>query len=204
MAENARVIDSKGTPLGADVVKAWVEEHGDYLYRYCLRHFRDAASAEDLVQETFLAAVRSHESFAGKSAARTWLTSILRNKIIDRIRQQGRHRELSLDALEADKLSHFFDDAEHWRADAGPREWGLDPEQAFQSREFMGVLESCLSKLPEKLRSIFLLREIEDLSREQISEQLSLTATNIGVILHRARLQLRVCLQLNWLEEKKS
>ncbi len=177
---------------------AWVEEHGDYLFRYCLRHFRDEAVAEDLVQETFLGALKSQGAFEGRAQVRTWLTSILRNKIIDRIRQKQRHREIPIEDSQGKDLSQFFDDVEHWIADVGPREWNLSPETALENRQFMVAVEECLGKLPEKLRTVFVLREVDDRDRNEIAEQLSITGNNVGVMLHRARLLLRDCLQGNW------
>ncbi|MFN8390824.1 MAG: sigma-70 family RNA polymerase sigma factor [Bdellovibrionota bacterium] len=182
-------------------MRAWVDEHGDYLFRYTLRHFSDQEVAEDLVQETFLAAVKSARSFAGNSTVRTWLTSILRNKIIDRIRQRTREKQVSFDDVGGDDLSKFFDEHEHWHSAAGPREWGLSPEMVFEQRQFGGVLDGCLKKLPEKFKVIFMLRELDGLTRDEISESFQLSSTNVGVILHRARLLLRDCIQKNWLSE---
>lgn len=180
----------------------WIEEHGDYLFRYCLRHFRDESLAEDLVQETFLGALRSRDCFEGRAKVRTWLTSILRNKIIDRIRELQRRRQVSLEEIGGADVAKFFDDADHWVADSGPRDWSLNPEAALQNREFLQKIEQCLSKLPEKLRLTFVLREMDDLDRDEIAEQLQVTGNNVGVMLHRARLLLRDCLQLNWFQSR--
>ncbi len=183
-------------------LNACVEEHGDYLFRYTLRHFNNHDIAEDLVQETFLAAVRSAHAFAGESSARTWLTAILRNKIFDRIRERTREKQVPLEGVGGEDLSKFFDEQEHWRADTGPRRWGVDPETALGDRQFARIMDDCLQKLPERSKSIFILREMDGLSRDEIAAAIGVTANNIGVMLHRARLLLRDCIQLHWLEGK--
>lgn len=183
-----------------DEVRGWMEEHGDYLFRYALRHFRDTETAEDLLQETFLAATRGQSQFRGQAAARTWLTSILRHKIIDRIRKKNSDRHVSFEDLGEEAIANLFNSDEHWVEEAGPREWGMNPEEACERSEFRGVMQACLEKLPEKFRHIFVMREVDGLSREEISADFGLTTTNIGVILHRARILLRGCLQRNWLE----
>ncbi len=185
------------------ILCGWVEEHGDYLFRYALRHFRNRSDAEELVQEAFLAAVQGVMQFQGTSAARTWLTGILRHKIIDRIRKRQSERATasSASAVDAEEIpAGLFDSQEHWTAGGGPREWNLTPDAAFERKDFYEKLNQCLYKLPEKFRVVFLLRELDGMSRDEIGEQSGLTANNIGVMLHRARLMLRECLQQNWLE----
>lgn len=180
-------------------IQTWVEEHGDYLFRYAVKHFRDHDVAEELVQETFLAATRAQDQFRGESQARTWLTSILRHKIIDRIRKNKAEKLVSYEETGDEAISHHFDDTEHFTGAFGPREWGGGPEALFAQKQFAGILQSCLGKLPERFKQIFLLREVDGLSREEICNQIGITSTNVGVILHRARISLRDCVQRNWL-----
>lgn len=182
----------------------WVEEHSDYLFRCALKHFPDTSAAEEIVQETFVAAVGSIANFKGDSSPRTWLTSILRFKVIDRIRAKTRDNSVSLDEVKDPSLSHYFDEAEHWKSETGPVHWNTQPDALLEQKQLRGILEQCVTKLPERFRNIFLLRELEGLSRDEIAEQLRLSASNIGVILHRARLALRDCLQVHWLADRSS
>ena len=176
----------------------WVVEHGDYLYRYCIKHFYDSSLAEDLIQDTLLAAVTARERFQGGSSVRTWLTGILRHKMIDRMRSTASRPTVSADELGDDQLSRYFDQHDHWRPETGPIHWTLNPEQLFEKKAFTSVLQECLAKVPARLRNVFMLREFDGLSREEICNSLELTPTHVGVMLHRCRIALRDCLQLNW------
>ncbi len=183
-----------------ETVRQWVDEHSDYLFRYARKHFTDQCAAEELVQETFVSAVKAISGFRGDASARTWLTGILRHKIVDRIRSQARNKTVSIDDESERGYDRYFDENEHWRSQTGPIPWNIEPDALMEQRQFMATLDSCLSKLPERFRAVFLLRELDGLSREEISERLELTSTNIGVILYRSRLALRDCLQTNWLK----
>ena len=177
-------------------LESLVEDHYDYLYRYAFRHYRCPDRSEEAVQETFLAATSALERFEGRSSPRTWLTSILRFKILDSLKK-GQSTE-SVDFTDEDDSARLFDEVEHWRTETGPLLWGSPPEFALKQKEFLRVLEHCLGGLPEKVRQIFLLREMDGFSREEICEQTKLTANNVGVILYRARISLQHCLQSNW------
>lgn len=176
-----------------------VDEHYEYLYRYAHRYFRSADKAEELVQETFLAATTALKRFEGGSSPRTWLTSILRHKIMDAMRVKNREQPMDVEALDNKDLD-LFDEVGHWRMDSGPSNWGRSPDSLLKEREFLTILQSCLGKLPQSVRQVFLLREMEGYAREEISENLQLTSSNVGVILHRARLSLQRCLQTNWFQ----
>lgn len=181
-------------------VNEWVNEHGDYLYRFALARLRDTHQAEDVVQETFLAAVKSN-SFSGQSSARTWLTGILKHKIIDMQRKLFKEPTLSdlsqNDDAELD-LDVFFDDSGHW-ADK-PAEWDA-PDEALTQKQFLAILQTCVDKLPKKLASIYLMRDIHETENEEICKDLSITPTNAWVMLYRARMSLRKCLELNWVKD---
>lgn len=179
---------------------SWLDEHGDYLYRYALLQLRDSAAAEDAVQETLLAALTAWERFAGQSSVRTWLTGILKHKILDTFRAQAREPQMQSlhgegeDELEAlDRL--LFDRTEHW-ADP-PHAWG-DPEASLEQQRFWVALQRCLEELPPQLAAAFHLRELAGLETGEICKELNITATNCWVMLHRARLGLQQCLQLRW------
>lgn len=180
------------------------EEHFDYLFRYAIRFCRSETRAEDAVQETFLAAAQAIDRFEGRSSPRTWLTGILRHKLMDSVRKH--HREISTEpeVIEQDLNNRLFDEVEHWRAETGPLLWGSAPDKVLKEKQFLSTLSECLGHLPERVRKIFLLREMEGFSRDEICEQLTITSTNVGVILYRARLTLQQCLQSNWFHRKNA
>lgn len=180
----------------------WVDEHGDYLFRYAIVRLRDEAIAEDCVQETLLSALQALDSYGGKSTERTWLTGILKHKVIDHFRKHS--REVALDPSETD-LSEFDplferDDefTDHWNDYLSPRIWRRSPDEALQENEFFGVLQGCMSKLPERVASVFTLREMNGLETDEICEILSLSQSNFWVMMHRARMALRRCIEINW------
>lgn len=178
-----------------DTTHDWLNEHGDYLYRFALTRLRDPHLAEDVVQETLLAAIKA-PNFAGQSTARTWLTGILKHKIIDTLRRNIREvpaSDLLLD--ESQSMDDFFDETGHWAEQ--PLAWDI-PHAALQQSQFLSVLEACLAKLPTALASIFTMREIEDMENDEICKALNITTTNAWVMLYRARMGLRKCIELNW------
>jgi RNA polymerase sigma-70 factor (ECF subfamily) len=181
--------------------EAWVDEYGDALFRYALFRIQDAQVAEDLVQETFLAAIRGKDSFAGRSSVKTWLFGILKHKIIDHIRKISRERpEENIETI-ADLASKDFDDRGGWNYQ--PSEWTTNPSLLFQQQEFWQILQTCLSELPPRLNQAFTLRELDGLSAKEVRKILGVTPTNGGVMLHRARMRLRECLELRWFGEEK-
>ncbi len=177
----------------------WVDEHGDYLYRYALTRLKNPDVAEDIVQETFMAALKARERFAGQSTERTWLTGILKHKIVDRLRVQYREisaTDLEQDDDEAEGGDPFFDRFDHWKQ--GVSNWKTNPAELLEQSEFWGVLDSCVRNIPDKMRQAFSLRVLDNLSTEEVCKILNVTTTNLNVILHRARLRLRQCLETNW------
>ncbi len=177
-------------------VHNWLEQHSDYLYRFALARLRDPHLAEDVVQETFLAAIKS-PSFAEQSAPRTWLTGILKHKIIDVMRKNVREIAASdlLDDEDAN-VDDFFDDAGKWTDK--PLKWDM-PENALEQKQFLGILQGCMDKLPAKSAQIFMLRDVQETDNEEICKELNISPTNAWVMLYRARLGLRKCLEINWL-----
>ncbi len=179
----------------------WLADHGDYLYRFALARLRDPHQAEDVVQETMLAAVKSN-SYLGQSSPRTWLTGILKHKIIDLLRKQVREIPLAdfvengQDFLDQPEMDEFFTDDGHW-ADK-PQAWGK-PDGELEQKQFFSVLQNCIDKLPKKLSAIFTLRDIEEESNQKICKDLDITPTNAWVMLYRARMSLRKCLEFNWM-----
>jgi RNA polymerase sigma-70 factor (ECF subfamily) len=170
----------------------WVDRHGDYLYRYALARVGHPQAAEDLVQETFLAALRTADTFAGLSSERTWLTGILKHKLIDRLR---RHRADQVVAdLDADDLwlDGLYDRTGHLRS--APGRWGADPAELLQRREFWEAFEQCRTDLPERLREVLSLRLLDDVPAAEVCGALGISAANLWTLLHRARVRLWHCL----------
>lgn len=178
-----------------------VEELGayrDYLCRFALLHLRDRARAEDVVQETLLAAVENRAAFSGKAQIRTWLTGILKHKIMDVFRRQAREGLVEAVPGDDDDLDAQYFDAQnrdHWRA--FPQTWA-DPEQAFEQQRFWEVLDACSRRLPAQTARAFVMRELMGLDTEEICKELGITANNCWVMLYRARMSLRECLEINW------
>ena len=178
-------------------IESELAQYRGYLLRFAQLQLRNEAWAEDAVSETLLAALSRPEAFGNRSQLKTWLVGILKHKVIDILRQ--RQREVSLVDGEGDAAQEL--DGLMFKADghfkSQPADWG-DPEQQLSSRQFFEVLEACTSKLPPAMARVFLMREWLELSSEDICKELNLTATNLYVQLHRARLRLRECLELNW------
>ena len=176
----------------------WLNEHGDYLYRFALARLRDPHLAEDVVQETFLAAIKA-PNFAEQSAPRTWLTGILKHKIIDVMRKNVRETVVSdlVDETEDYNTDDFFDAKGHWLDK--PEIFGM-PESALEQKQFLGILQSCMDKLPSKLATLFMLRDVHETDNDEICKELNITATNAWVMLYRARMGIRKCLEINWVK----
>jgi len=177
----------------------WVEKHADYLYGYAMNRLRNPEVVEELVQETFLAALRARKSFSGRSTERTWLVGILKHKVVDHFRAKVRERPATDIRAWDNTDSDVFDDEGRWRT--RPGDWEINPEKVLESREFQETFQNCLDKLPRRMAQAFALREIDKLSTAEICGILKITPTNLGVLLHRARLKLRDLLSEGWLRE---
>jgi RNA polymerase sigma-70 factor (ECF subfamily) len=179
---------------------AEIESHRPYLMRYALSQLRDAQLAEEAVQEALVAALEGLGSFDGRSALRTWLTSILRFKVIDLQRRAVAERALQpLDeeaaGADEDWMDDFFDGSGHWRE--APHAWS-DPEAALEQRRFWEAFERCLDRLPPAGGRVFFRREVVGEDTEAICKAEGITPSNCWVILHRARIALRGCLEKSW------
>ena len=181
----------------------WVDEHGDLLFRYALVRVRRREVAEDLVQETLLSGMRSREKFAGQSPERSWLFGILKHKISDYFRELG--RETSFTDLEslAGEFSEKFVPEGYWVHVKGPKEWKPEVDEVLHRDEFWQTMHNCLNKLPERIASVFMLREMEEVESKEICSMLSISEGNLWVMLHRARMALRECLEINWFNREK-
>ena len=176
----------------------WVDLYGNYLYRFALGRLRNADEAENLVQETFLAALKAKDNFAGKSSERTWMVGILKHKIIDHIRHSYREKPVSDIHENEETVNSFFDVV--GRPLQYPSPWTPNPDEVLENKEFWIILRSCLQKLPRINQDAFLLREIEEMPTDLICKVLKITSTNLWVIMHRTRTQIRACLEANWFE----
>lgn len=189
-------------PAGADIdPSSWVDDYGDALLRYALYRVNDQAQAEDLVQDTFLAAIKSLDRFGGRASVKTWLTGILKNKIIDYYRKKGRTQNFSdLSTFYEREAEEMFRDDGHWKPDASthPGDWKPEQIENMDRQEFWEQFHICSDKLPEKIRQVYLLREVDGVSSEEICEMLDITRQNLWTILHRARMALRKCLETHW------
>lgn len=174
-----------------------LEQLRAYLLRYAMLRLRNPALAEDAVQETLLAALHARSGYSGQSAYRTWVVGILKHKIIDMTRKSAREQPLATekDESESDAIDALFDANGSWREMAPA--WA-DPEKSFEDKKFWQALERCLESMPARTARVFMMREVMDRSSEEICKDLEISATNLWVILHRARLNLRECLNVNW------
>jgi len=181
----------------AEDFRTQVERLRPYLLRYTSLQLRNPAAAEDAVQEALLAALASERSFAGRSNLRTWLTGILKHKIVDAIRKAGREPVLEEAQVEAEleDFNALFKANAHWQE--RPAAW-QDPDAALEQKQFFAVLEDCLRGLPERTARAFMMREHLGLATGEICQELGVTPTHCWVLLYRARMALRLCLEKNW------
>lgn len=172
----------------------WVSRHADYLYSYALSRLDDDQTARDLVQETFLAALEKISAFRGDSSERTWLTAILKFKVIDVYRKRSRA------AVNVEPPTEFFEsETEHWKKEHWPQPFGVEDHDPLHNKEFMNVLQKCMQRLPPLWLSVFRLKHLDDEGTAEICAALKLSSANYWVIIHRAKVNLRSCLQKNWL-----
>ena len=180
----------------------WVDVHGDCLYRYALIRVRKQEVAEDLVQETLLAAMRQVDNFRGRSTERSWLCGILKNKICDYFRKLGRETNFTDLEFFSDEHSDRFDGENYWIHERGPADWKPEGEQAMKRAEFWQAMQACLDRLPPRVAQVFMLREMDDVPSEEVCEMLNISEANLWVMLHRARMALRQDLEVSFFEGK--
>ena len=174
-----------------DDFRSRVERERPYLLRYASLQLRDAQAAEDAVQDTLLAALAGESGFGQRASLRTWLTGILKHKIIDAIRRTSREAP----AAGEDEFDALFDERGHWIEMPGA--WS-DPDASLDQKRFFAALELCLARLPVKTAQTFMMREHMGLETDEICKDLGITSTHCWVLLYRARMALRQCLQTNW------
>ncbi|MDO7854142.1 sigma-70 family RNA polymerase sigma factor [Hymenobacter convexus] len=175
----------------------WPARYGDELFRFALSRVSDTDVAEELVQETFLSALDGLATFRAEASERTWLFVILRRKIIDYYRRQARSKQVSLDEIGeggATEADFFNPENGHWTGPQAPASW-LNADAALEQQELHDILLRCQQRLPAQQGAVFAMRFVEELSAEEICQELGLSSANYWVIVHRAKLQLRRCLE---------
>lgn len=199
-------MQSKDTGKGVDNIHAtdphqWVLNYADFLYTYAITRLDDEEIARDLVQETFLAALERLDSFESRSTERTWLTAILKNKIIDVYRKKAAGLISSgIDIPSETEPTDFFEPEDgHWKKIHSPQEFVRPADDPLLSKEFQMTLRNCMGKLPALWLAVFTMKHMDDLATEAICDELKVTAANFWVIIHRTKVNLRACLQKNWI-----
>ncbi len=173
----------------------WVTLYADYLYNYTISRVSNHDTAKDIVQDTFFAALKAQDNFQGKASERTWLVSILKRKIIDH------YRKINSIKGKAEVKMNFYTDGERegeWIEERAPTDWGGEVEKKIENEELKVVLEKCIDYLPEKYAMVFRMKTIQQFETEDICKELEITSSNLWVIIHRARTQLRKCMEDNW------
>lgn len=174
-----------------------LNEHRSYLVRYAILQLRDPHLAEDAVQETLVAAIESKSKFSAQSSLRTWLVGILKHKILDVLRKRSREPQLNVPdgEDESELVDALFKENGHW---ADPPQTWANPEQSMENTHFWEIFEQCNQHMPINTARVFMMREFMDMTTEEICQELAISTTNCWVLLHRARLSLRECLDLKW------
>lgn len=179
----------------------WIDRYSDELYKFTCLRINNADDAKDLLQETFLAALRNIDSYRGDISEKNWLYLILKNKIIDFYRKKAKSLQAEIPAMIEKEYDEYFDDAGHWKKEAYPQEFSV----SFQSSdeiELRNLIEKCMQKLNELQRMIFTLKYIDERDSGEICKELEITSSNYWVIVHRAKLNLRQCLEKKWKQYK--
>lgn len=173
----------------------WIDKYADYLFNYAVVRVNNSDIAKDLVQDTFFAGLKSAKNFQGKSTERTWLVSILKRKVIDY------YRKINSKKGKAEVRMNFYNDGENegsWIEERVPQNWDNKTEKDIENQELKTQLDTCIDNLPEKYALVFRMKTIQEFETEEICKELDITASNLWVIIHRARTQLRKCMEDNW------
>jgi len=180
-------------------IEVQIAELQPMLLKIARMQLREPAWAEDVVSETLIAALEGATAFEGRSQVRTWVVGILKNKILDHFRRSRRYVSVDAqaDSAQVESLDELYDDTGHKANE--PLDWG-DPEAALSQSQFFEILQQCMDKLPRSQARIFMMREWLELETGEICDQLAITSANCFVMLHRARLRLRECVEINWFQ----
>jgi len=179
----------------------WLSAFADELYCYAIHKTGNKDQAEDLVQDTFFAALKTIESFKGQCSERTWLYRILKNKIADHYRKASTKYEVPYLNFETDNSSYldtYFTKEGDWKENALPKDWGIDISSGIENKELGMAIQTCVEKLPESQKHLIVLKLVEEEETETICKELKISPSNYWVMIHRAKLQLRACLERTW------
>jgi RNA polymerase sigma-70 factor (TIGR02943 family) len=176
----------------------WVEAYSDALFRYAYARIGDREEAEDIVQETFFSGLKNLDNFRRDCSEKTWLYNILKNRIIDFYRKKATRRKVSDLVDDQEFYSDYFKSDGFWDEALMPKPWNKDADQDLSNEEFLKVLAFCMDRLPDLWSSVFSLKNMDDKTTEEICKDLDITSSNLWVIIHRAKLQLRGCIEKNW------
>jgi len=177
----------------------WVDLHADYLYAYALKRLNDDELARDLVQETFLSALEKTNNFKGNSTERTWLTAIIKYKVIDVYRKKTRLLNRNIIRDTEHEMEFFDPNLNNWKKEHWPTLFGIEEQDPLHNKEFNMVLQKCMKRLPVLWHSVFTMKHLDDDVAETICKELKITSANFWVIIHRTKVSLRACLQKNWI-----
>ena len=177
--------------------ETWIDEYGDYLFRYAMSRLRDTTAAEEVVQETLLSGIRYQQQFAGRGSERAWLLGILKRKIIDYVRMRSKYHQRYED--EADPTVDLFDQQGRWKKGAWPN---LSPDSNLSMEELWHIVKQCLETLPKSQADVFVLSVMEEMDTPDICRQLEITPSNFWVRLHRARVGLAKCVGSQWFDDE--
>ena len=185
----------------------WLDNYGDDLFAWAYHRTGKRALAEDLVQETFLSALKSMKNFRGDSNEKTWLFSILRNKIVDHYRKAFVKYEMEASRLGSSGsgesfIGKYFDNMGSWNSNQKPHNWHEDEKHLLDDDEFRQILQMCIGILPEKWKALITFKYMEEKATSEICKELNITSSNLWVIMHRAKLQLRRCIEENFIDER--
>ena len=178
-------------------VKEWLNEYGDTLYSWAYYKTHDKETAEDLVQETFLAAFNSYDSYNAESSAKTWLFAILNNKIVDYYRKKAREENLFSRENNAwiNASDNLFDEKDHWKKG----EYATGSDNWLDNPEFNAILANCLKKLPENWNIVIQAKYLLEKDSAETCKELGISSSNYWQVTHRAKLLLKKCIELNWI-----
>lgn len=181
----------------------FLESLRSQMHRFATLQLSDAHLADDAVQEALIGAMKNVSSFGGRAALKNWVFAILKNKIADILRQKQRLVNASSLLHENDEnedFSELFDTKGMWQSDERPVAWA-NPEESMRQGQFWRVFEACLENLPGHQARVFMMREFVELDSHEICASVDITVSNLNVMLHRARLRLRECLESHWFVE---
>lgn len=173
----------------------WIDNYADYLFNYAITRVSNSDIAKDLVQETFFAGLKSADNFEGKAAERTWLIAILKRKVIDH------YRKINSAKGKAEVRMNFHQEGEgegNWLEERVPQTWSADTDKNIESEELKDAIEQCIDYLPAKYAMVFRMKTIQEFETDEICKELNITPSNLWVMIHRARTQLRRCMEDNW------